>query len=68
MSERKAIEPCREPGKASVEDGIVLLDGPDGVAVSMTADAALRTAESLRRAAEEAGATASPPGGGGEAV
>lgn len=41
-------------GKASAEEGIVLLDGPDGVAVAMTADAAEGTGHELIRAALEA--------------
>lgn len=32
-------------------DGIVLLDGPDGIAISMTADAAEQTGRSLLTAA-----------------
>ena len=28
--------PFDEPGKVSVEDGIVLVDGPDGVAIALT--------------------------------
>lgn len=51
---RVGVKPCDEPGCATVEDGLVLLDGPDGVAVTMTADAAARTAESLRQAAIQA--------------
>jgi hypothetical protein len=39
------------PGKASVEQGLVLLDGPDGVAVTMTAYAASETGKSLLEAA-----------------
>lgn len=68
MSERKtALKPCEEPGKASVEDGVVLLDGPDGVAVTMTAHAALLTAQSLREAAEQAqGQAGRPPGDDGK--
>jgi hypothetical protein len=41
-------------GKAIAEEGIVLLDGPDGVAVSMTADAAEGTGRALIRAADKA--------------
>jgi hypothetical protein len=53
MTQRPAIfRPCEAPGIASVEDGVVLLDGPDGIAVSMTPEAARATAESLRKAAE----------------
>ena len=51
---RAALKPCQEPGRATVEDGFVLLDGPDGVAVTMTPDSAAQTAESLRQAAMEA--------------
>lgn len=41
-------------GKAVAESGLVLLDGPDGVAVAMTPDAAQATARELIAAAEEA--------------
>ena len=58
---RAALQPCKEPGRATVEDGFVLLDGPDGVAVTMTADAAAQTAESLRLAAVEARALHQTP-------
>ncbi|CAN5512473.1 hypothetical protein BH11PSE7_BH11PSE7_06500 [soil metagenome] len=51
---RHTLKPCEDAGLASVEEGVVLLDGPDGVAVAMTAEAALLTAENLRRAATEA--------------
>lgn len=43
--------PQTEPGIASAEDGLVVLDGPDGVAVTMTPDAAARTGQSLISAA-----------------
>ncbi|WCP15781.1 hypothetical protein sphantq_04266 [Sphingobium sp. AntQ-1] len=39
------------PGVASAEDGLVILDGPDGVAVTMTPEAAVGTGESLIAAA-----------------
>lgn len=39
------------PGVASAESGLVILDGPDGVAVTMTPDAAVGTGESLIAAA-----------------
>ncbi len=48
-------QPETEPGVASAEDGVVILDGPDGVAVTMTPDAAQRTGHSLISAAEIAG-------------
>lgn len=41
-------------GVACAEQGHVLLDGPDGVAISMTPEAAIGTAESLTAAAHEA--------------
>lgn len=46
--------PESEPGIASAEDGVVILDGPDGVAVTMTPHAAMRTGQSLIAAAEMA--------------
>jgi hypothetical protein len=41
-------------GEATAEEGEVVLDGPDGVAVTMTSDAADGTAISLHAAAAEA--------------
>ncbi|WP_294237602.1 hypothetical protein [uncultured Sphingomonas sp.] len=43
-----------EAGLATAEQGIVMLDGPNGVAVSMTPSAARRTGEGLVAAAREA--------------
>ncbi len=48
------VEPKEEPGIANAEEGHVILDGPDGVAVTMTPDAATETANSLMAAAERA--------------
>lgn len=45
-----------QPGEASAEDGLVVLDGPAGIAVTMTADAAAGTGRSLIAAAEIAAA------------
>jgi hypothetical protein len=45
-------QPLTEPGVASAEDGMVVLDGPDGVAITMTPDAAQKTGTSLISAAE----------------
>lgn len=39
-------------GVASAEDGLVILDGPDGVAITMTPDAARKTGTSLISAAD----------------
>ncbi len=47
-------QPLTEPGVASAEDGVVVLDGPDGVAITMTPDAAQKTGTSLISAAEVA--------------
>jgi len=55
MTQRQAGAPEVSPGIASAEQGVVLLDGPDGVAISMTPEAAEATARSLLTAAEEAG-------------
>ena len=44
-------QPETQPGRASAEDGLVVLDGPNGVAVTMTPDAAARTGHSLISAA-----------------
>ena len=55
MTDRNnALKPREDAGRASAEDGVVILDGPDGVAVTMTADAAARTADSLHEAARQA--------------
>ena len=46
--------PHADPSAVSVEEGEVLVDGPDGVAVAMTADAAEETGKRLLKAAAEA--------------
>jgi hypothetical protein len=51
------------PGVADAEQGSVLLDGPDGVAVTMTPGAATATGESLIGAAKRAQAQAEAPEG-----
>ena len=51
---RTGNPPEAQAGEAVAEQGIVVLDGPNGVAVSMTPDAADATARSLHAAAEEA--------------
>lgn len=43
-----------QPSTVSPVDGEVTIDGPDGVGLSMTPDAAHRTGERLRDAATEA--------------
>jgi len=52
--EPSSQEPETVPGVATAEQGIVLLDGPDGVAITMTPEAADATGRSLIAAAEEA--------------
>lgn len=44
--------PQTQAGSASAEDGLVILDGPAGIAVTMTADAAAETGRNLISAAE----------------
>ncbi|MFS2047374.1 hypothetical protein ACEN9J_37555 [Variovorax sp. Varisp41] len=51
MTDRRTVPGLREDaGHATAEDGVVILDGPNGVAVTMTADAAALTAERLHAA------------------
>jgi hypothetical protein len=47
-------EPAEDPGIATAEQGVVLLDGPDGVAIAMTPRAAEETGRRLVAAALEA--------------
>ncbi|WP_343521290.1 hypothetical protein [Sphingomonas sp.] len=56
-----STETFDRPGVATAEQGQVLLDGPDGVAVSMTPDAAEATAHSLVEAAAAARRQATMP-------
>ena len=58
MPDEHAPHPETVAGQAVAEEGLVVLDGPDGVAVTMTPDAAEMTARSLIAAAEEARAQA----------
>lgn len=46
--------PLNVAGDASAEAGVVMLDGPDGVAVAMLPDAAEETGRRLIAAAAEA--------------
>lgn len=43
-----------EPGEATAVEGLVVLDGPGAVAVTLTADAADAMADRLHIAAEQA--------------
>ena len=46
--------PYEEPSEVAAENGKVLVDGPDGVAIALTPDAALETSERLSQAGAEA--------------
>ena len=48
------MTPETEPGIATAESGQVTLDGPDGVAIAMTPEAARETGRRLIAAADEA--------------
>ena len=54
--------PETEPGVASAEQGLVVLDGPDGVAVAMHPDPAEETGRRLIDAAQVARDQLNPPG------
>ncbi len=43
-----------EPSQVDAENGDVVVDGPDGVAVTLTADAALETSDRIEDAAVKA--------------
>ncbi|SDA16917.1 hypothetical protein [Sphingomonas sp. NFR15] len=44
-------QPEKTPAEATAERGEVLIEGPDGLALSLTPDAARRTASSIHAAA-----------------
>jgi hypothetical protein len=48
------IQPFDEAGEVSVQDGVVLVDGPDGVAIALTPRAARTFGERLIAAASDA--------------
>ncbi|SOB87754.1 hypothetical protein SAMN06297144_2890 [Sphingomonas guangdongensis] len=54
--------PVKGGGVATAEQGTVMLDGPNGLAVTMTPDSAEATAASLVAAAREARRQTPPPG------
>lgn len=60
MTERGVHE---HAGKAQAAEGNVLLDGPDGIAISLTPDAAEQTAHALLDAATQARAQVERAGG-----
>lgn len=49
-----AVAIYTEAGEAVAEEGLVLLDGPNGITISLTPDAAEETGQELIRAAVEA--------------
>lgn len=51
MNQENPNRLLENPGKATAEAGLVLLEGPDGIAVTLTPHAARETGESLIRAA-----------------
>ena len=53
-AESSLRQPMDEPGVATAEGGVVLLDGPDGVALTLTPQAAEGTGQSLLAAARDA--------------
>lgn len=54
MSDTITTQPFVSPGVASAEEGHVVLDGPDGIAITLTIEAARQTGESLIAAANAA--------------
>jgi len=54
MSSYSPTDPLTDPGIATAEDGHVILEGPGGMAVTMTAEAAIATGQSLIEAGERA--------------
>lgn len=54
MPEANPPKPEIEPGEASAEEGVVVLDGPDGVAISIQPEPAAETGRRLIDAAQEA--------------
>ena len=54
MTDNRPKAPRSDAGEANAEQGQVLLDGPDGVAVAMTPGAAEATGQHLINAAGDA--------------
>jgi hypothetical protein len=54
VDRRSTLDPFEEGGTAVAEEGVVLLDGPDGIAIAMTVEAAEATGSSLLAAARVA--------------
>lgn len=47
MNDAHPPQPHGSAGVASVEDGMVVLEGPGSIAITLTAEAAIATGESL---------------------
>ena len=62
MSEHPATRPLADPSEASAEEGHVVLDGPDGVAITLTPEAAVITGERLIEAGKRAREQQAPGG------
>jgi hypothetical protein len=58
---RTTIEPEDRPLDAVAEQGVVLVDGAGGVAITLTAQAASRSATAMARAANTADEQGTPP-------
>jgi hypothetical protein len=54
MSDDPATQPLTEPAEASAEDGHVIMEGPHGFAITLTAEAAEITGERLIEASRVA--------------
>lgn len=54
MDDREHTEPYGDAGVASAEGGLVFLDGPDNIAIVLSAQAAAETGRSLIKASEDA--------------
>ena len=48
------VQSHSDPSDVNAEDGSVIVEGPDGVAVTLTADAAEETGRRMIKAASEA--------------
>ena len=66
MTEPDTHKPHADSGVAVAEEGVVILDGPDGVALTLTPDAAEATGQSLIAAATAARMQKHPPTGPGD--
>lgn len=62
MTQPAIPQPQTQPGQAVAEEGLVILDGPGGIAVTMTPDAAAGTGQSLLDAAVIARTQRTQPG------